>query len=200
MTDGAIELPPIPTDMAIARAVERRVTPTEEATLRILTWAADEHVVIGIAALVAGYQRIVADDDRSRRRAEHILFSSIVACAVPHLIKHVVDRKRPDRTVVPPNRKGIPRSGKPWDSFPSGHAVQIGALAAALRRTGPRWLRPFIWPLGIPLAGTRIVLLAHYPTDVLAGLFLGVTVEKAVTTIRRLASPRGSTPIGPGAD
>jgi membrane-associated phospholipid phosphatase len=185
MTDAAIVLPPTSEDIAAARVVERHVTPTEEAALRVLTWAADEHVVIGVAALVAGYQRIVADDARSRRSAEHILFSSIVACAVPHLIKHIVDRKRPDRTVVPSNRKGIPRSGKPWDSFPSGHAVQIGALAAALRRTGPRWLRPFVWPIGIALAGTRIVLLAHYPTDVLAGLVLGVTVEKGVTAARR---------------
>jgi undecaprenyl-diphosphatase len=103
-----------------------------------------------------------------------------IAGVVPHFLKWTVARERPDRSPVHGNRHGIPKSGNAWDSFPSGHAVHVGALAHATARMSTRWVRPLIWRLAAALAGTRIVLLAHYPSDVIAGLSMGVLIDRLV--------------------
>jgi undecaprenyl-diphosphatase len=103
----------------------------------------------------------------------------VIAAATPHVAKRVVNRTRPDRTVVGIRRHGIPRSGNAHDSFPSGHAVHLAALAAALMRIVPGRWRRVVWPVALSLAATRLGLLAHYPTDVAAGLALGIGIERA---------------------
>jgi hypothetical protein len=76
--------------------------------------------------------------------------------------------ERPDRTRVGARRKDIPKSGKAWDSFPSGHAVHVGALAAAATRMAPQHAS-HVRSSALALAGTPILLLAHHLTDVIAG-------------------------------
>jgi undecaprenyl-diphosphatase len=63
------------------------------------------------------------------------------------------------------------------DSFPSGHALHLGALAAALARTASTPTASIGWVLAFVLASTRLLLLAHYLTDVAAGLVLGAGLE-----------------------
>src|SRR6185437_4331232 len=109
-----------------------------------------------------------------------------------HLLERFVDRERPDRRVVHGWRHGIPRSGNKWDSFPSGHAVQLGALATLGCRLAGRRVRPLLWPAALVLAVTRIVLLAHYASDVAAGLLLGALVGRtAAAALRDLDRGRG---------
>lgn len=57
-------------------------------------------------------------------------------------------------------------------SFPSGHATTVGSIAAVLILFFPR-SRIFVIPLAIWVAATRIVVGAHYPSDVVAGLGFG---------------------------
>jgi hypothetical protein len=57
-----------------------------------------------------------------------MIFSVLVAGAVPHIFKLLVRRRRPDRSIQA-RKNGISRSGNAWDSFPSGHAVHLGAMA-----------------------------------------------------------------------
>jgi membrane-associated phospholipid phosphatase len=78
---------------------------------------------------------------------------------------------------------GIPRSGDAWDSFPSGHALHLGAIAGPLSRLVSKRLRPYVWAGLLGLASTRIMLLAHYASDVVAGLVLGAGLGKAVRKI-----------------
>ena len=106
-----------------------------------------------------------------------------ISSALPHLFKLLVRRRRPDRTLARGRRKGIPRSGNAWDSFPSGHALHVGAIAPSLRRIAPPSLRPAVGPALLGLAASRILLLAHYPTDVIAGLAFGTVIDRAVALL-----------------
>ncbi|BCP53398.1 hypothetical protein K32_20150 [Kaistia sp. 32K] len=59
-----------------------------------------------------------------------------------------------------------------FQSFPSGHATTAGALIAISFLVFPRW-RIGLLILGLLIAGSRVVVGAHYPSDILAGLIFG---------------------------
>jgi undecaprenyl-diphosphatase len=87
--------------------------------------------------------------------------------------------------------RGIPLSGKAEDAFPSGHALHVGALASAATLLPPK-VRDADWVAGTVLVmTTRIVLLAHWFTDVVVGLALGVGVERGVRYLTKPAPVRG---------
>jgi len=175
----------------VARHAEKPL----EKTTSALSWIADEKIVLVAVAGAWLYFRFALRTPRARRCGNQMASDAVIAAALPHLVKRVVDRERPDRKVVGFIRHGIPRSGNRWDSFPSGHAVHVGALASALGRfLPPRW-RLLLWPSAAALAATRLLLLAHYPTDVAAGLLLGAAIDR---TIARLAgeTPQQIVPAG----
>jgi undecaprenyl-diphosphatase len=73
------------------------------------------------------------------------------------------------------------------NSFPSGHAVLLFAVAGALHAVYGRraW---FAWPLAGAAAMTRVYVGAHFPSDVLAGAVLGGAVGfLAAGALRRWA-------------
>jgi membrane-associated phospholipid phosphatase len=113
-----------------------------------------------------------------REEADTMLASVLVAGILPDL-KLLVRRRRPDRTIRG-RRNGIPYSGDAWDSFPSGHAIHLGAMAPSAARLAPKSLRQFVWPTVFCLASTRTLILAHYPSDVAAGLAIGLATNKAL--------------------
>jgi undecaprenyl-diphosphatase len=95
----------------------------------------------------------------------------IVAGLIEFGLKHVVGRPRPVAagTLLAPE----------FDSFPSGHATSVFAVATALASFYPA-LR---WPLYV-LAGAialgRVYLTRHYLSDVLAGAFIGLVIASLV--------------------
>jgi membrane-associated phospholipid phosphatase len=60
-----------------------------------------------------------------------------------------------------------------YASFPSGHAVTSFALAFAVSAIWPR-ARAAMVVYAILIAISRLVLLAHHPSDVVAGALIGV--------------------------
>jgi undecaprenyl-diphosphatase len=64
-----------------------------------------------------------------------------------------------------------------WDveyaSLPSGHAIDAFAIAAAVGALWPG-LRPLMWTYAVAIAVSRVVLTAHFPSDVIAGAVVGV--------------------------
>jgi undecaprenyl-diphosphatase len=62
-----------------------------------------------------------------------------------------------------------------WDSFPSGHAMHWGALVGALGVLSPR-LGAWCAPLAVIVMAARLLVPRHYPTDLLAGVTLGLMV------------------------
>jgi membrane-associated phospholipid phosphatase len=180
-----IRLPPTRADLAASRRIARATGPRTERVLQGVTWLADEKVVLGAATLFWLHARLRTQDRRLAREADRLLCCVAVANVLPHVFKRLVRRRRPDRTVVHRHRHGIPHSGNAYDSFPSGHAVQLGAVATTMLRLVPRRFRRLVWPAITMLAATRIALLAHYPSDVAAGLGFGVLLDKAVRGLSR---------------
>ena len=107
-----------------------------------------------------------------QRAGNHALLVTVAATLLPHALKSIFDQTRPDRTTVMGHIHGVSFSGKRKDAFPSGHALHMGALASAAG-TLPAQPRIMIRAAAIALSLTRVVVLAHWASDVVAGFVLG---------------------------
>ncbi len=175
-----ITVRPTRADIAIANAIASHTDPPAEKVAKVLTWGADEHILNALAAAWWFYAR---SQGRSQRRiTDHVLLTTFVASALPHLLKAIFDQQRPDRLTVRGHWRGVPISGKEFDAFPSGHAVHVGALASAASLL-PKRQRNAVWLVGAGLVATRVLLLAHWTSDVVAGLAIGACTERL---LRRL--------------
>ncbi|MEM9332377.1 MAG: phosphatase PAP2 family protein [Pseudomonadota bacterium] len=99
-----------------------------------------------------------------------IAFSGLAAI----LFKNLIGRARP---VLHENYElwlSSPFAGVyHYASFPSGHSTTVGALAAVLLLIAPRIGYVFV-PVAIWVAISRVAVGAHFPSDIIAGLSLGV--------------------------
>ena len=66
----------------------------------------------------------------------------------------------------------LPERGA-YSSFPSGHSITAAALAFAVSALWPK-ARPAMIVYALVILATRLVLLAHHPSDVVAGALVGV--------------------------
>lgn len=157
---------PTKLDVLIARTVARKTNHRAEAVARRLTWGADEKILLALAA--AGWLATRNKGEPLRRAGSHALLVAATTSLLPHLMKGVFDQARPDRRTVLGHVHGVSFSGKREDAFPPGHALHMGALASA---AGPLPIGPrrAIRALAIGLSLTRIVVLAHWASDVIAG-------------------------------
>ena len=94
------------------------------------------------------------------------------------LLSHVIIRARPTLAQVLQVTEHPSAS-----SFPSGHTIFIVTVTTVLmlclgRRFLPRWAQPIGWALVVVIvvanAISRIYTGAHWPTDVVAGVLIGV--------------------------
>jgi membrane-associated phospholipid phosphatase len=130
------------------------------------------------------------------------LFSAI---ALPGLIVTIVKR------VIGRGRPLVGGSADPflylplgWNveyaSLPSGHATTAFAAAVAIGAMWPK-MRPLLWIYAVVIAISRIVLTAHFPSDVLAGAAVGIAgaaLVRAWFASRELAfAPGENGRIGP---
>jgi hypothetical protein len=167
-----IGLPPTRADLAVTRAAARGATPATERPLQVITWLADEKMVLGGAILLWLYARAVRPEkDLKHRRRIIFCAASLwpVCCRISSNGWFVGDaRIAPSCTAAgtgSPARAmhGIPfRPGMRYISAQS--PVRLPAEACVL----------------LALAASRILLLAHYPSDVAAGLALGVALDKSM--------------------
>jgi membrane-associated phospholipid phosphatase len=172
-----IAVRPTKADIAIAREIARDTGPAAEEVARALTWGADEKVLLVLAA--AGWLASRGRGEPLRRAGNHALLVAVAASLLPHGMKLLFDQTRPDRRTVLGHVHGISFSGKREDAFPSGHALHMGALASAAGAL-PAGPRRAIRALAIGLSLTRVVVLAHWASDVVAGFALGAILERTL--------------------
>jgi undecaprenyl-diphosphatase len=105
---------------------------------------------------------------------EYLFFAVALPVAFSEAIKYVVGRGRPFVGGKANPFNFAPFTGtEAYFSFPSAHSVTAFALALGVASIWPRWRAPmFIYAVAI--AASRLVMLAHHPSDVVGGAVLGL--------------------------
>ncbi|MEM9523536.1 MAG: phosphatase PAP2 family protein [Pseudomonadota bacterium] len=137
-------------------------------------------ILLPFIMLVAAFIEVSARSPSARRNAALTLRLAItlfllmlISGIAVQLFKHSLGRARPTlfEELGPYMFRPYALSFS-FNSFPSGHATTLGALALFLCWLWPA-RRSVVLLATIILAATRVVLGKHYPSDVLAGLLLG---------------------------
>ena len=168
---AAIE-PRFPGDLPVARGVQSLATPWLDTVMEAVSFLGGRLVsIISILLLAAGVAL-------ARRWQEAMAFLAIFPLSgVLAVIKWTVDRPRPSEELV-----RVLENATEY-SFPSGHAYYVVVfygllLAIIVARIHSTWLRRSIALLmltWILLSGvSRVYLGAHWPSDVLGSVALGI--------------------------
>ena len=170
-----VRVRPTEADVEIAQTIAHHTTPLPEEIAKALAWGADEKVLLVLAAI--GWMASRRGGEQLRRAGNHALLVTVASSLLPHGMKLIFDQTRPDRKTVLGHVHGISFSGKRNDAFPSGHALHMGALASAADAL-PSGPRRTVQALAVGLSLTRVVVLAHWASDVVAGFALGAALER----------------------
>ena len=125
-------------------------------------------VLFAVLLLIAWWRARSTGDLRDEARVGWAGIATLLSLLVGQVIGHLVDRARP-YAVLPHVSVLVAKTSDV--SFPSDHALTVGAIAVGL------WLvdRTIGWVaigLALLMAFTRVYVGAHYPGDVAAGLLL----------------------------
>jgi undecaprenyl-diphosphatase len=136
---------------------------------------------------------------RRYRLAWALVAATIAKLVLERVVKAAVTRERPGTSIGPDAelRGDVDVAG---ESFVSGHAVMVAAIACLVVPYVPRRWRPLAWVLVAAVMVGRVYVGAHNPLDVVCGAALGVAIGSclnlafgvpagAVATVRRDVSP-----------
>lgn len=131
--------------------------------------------LLSVAAYILHRARRETRHARSASRLGLYFFLTIAATsALVHLAKLVVGRARPELFAEHGAYDLAPLAFDTlYQSFPSGHSAAVGALFGAFAMLLPRF-RPLFLLGALTIGVSRVVVGAHYPSDVAAGLLLGL--------------------------
>lgn len=173
-------------DAAVYAAIAASETPRLDGAMRQLSEAADNSKLwFAAAAGMAAF-----GGSGGRRAAVRGLASLGVASAVANLAaKPLTRRRRPERREIEElaeRHVPMPRTS----SFPSGHAASAFAFATGAGAAEPA-LSASLRALATLVGYSRVHTGVHYPADVLAGAFIGVS---AAELAGRLLPTRSAVP------
>lgn len=138
-------------------------------------------VTAGLVLLVAGATDWRRHGNRGRSRlalffgqAAYVFAAVALSGIATNLFKIIIGRARPRLFEQFGSLHFEPfTAGYDFASYPSGHSTTAGAVTMILMLWFPK-LRWLILICGLIIAGTRVTVGAHYPSDVVAGLSVGL--------------------------
>jgi undecaprenyl-diphosphatase len=149
--------------------------------LRNATYLGDSRLMIFLIPLLGIYlQRI-----KGWRTALILVIGASSACFSCEAVKHLVNRSRPEVSQMRLEGIKVPTS----PSFPSGHTFSASALYPGIALIMVRFSSSMPLKIALPLFGTvlallvgytRIYLVVHFFSDVVAGLVGGLTFALAM--------------------
>jgi undecaprenyl-diphosphatase len=113
------------------------------------------------------------------RPAIVMALTGVLGLLIYTLLKRVFVRERPFITHTSIDMKAVPLDRY---SFPSGHTLHAVSFAWQATAHFPElgWV---LLPLAALIAGSRVVLGLHYPSDVLAGAAIGAALAELGTSL-----------------
>lgn len=111
---------------------------------------------------------------------EYLLLAVALPVAFTEVVKYVVGRGRPFVGGKANPFNFAPFTGtEAYFSFPSAHSVTAFALAIGVAAIWPRWRIPML-VYAFAILASRLLLLAHHPSDVVGGAVVGILGALAV--------------------
>ena len=162
----------LPADTAVREALLGLATPAVVAAMRLVNYGGDWRVLLpGTLVLLAAFPR-------ARERWWIWLTLMIAAPMTEGLLKIAIARPRPEG---------------PAFGFPSGHATAAAAfcgavlyLSSALPLATRRLVRALAVVAVILVGLARVILRAHWPSDVLGGITLGLALASVAAIVASL--------------
>ena len=162
-------------DLPMAWWAHRELAPSVEAWFNQVTYLGSSQpwLIWGSVALVLC---LLLKMWRRAAEAGLILASVAAAGMLTNLFKAILGRVRPEG-LFQHDLHGFEffHTNYHLTSFPSGHSATIGAAMTALVLLWPR-LSPVWVALAIVVGLSRVMVTAHYPSDVIIGLYVGFAI------------------------
>ena len=138
---------------------------------------------IGAATMVAG---ALVRNERITVAGVRMLAAHQLATSAKNLIKHSLDRTRPERVLDGKeyaSGEGQHESSA-WSSFPSGHTAGAVAVARAIGRDYPRAAVPAL-AIAVVASAIQVPRGKHYVSDVIAGAVIGLAADYVVNRLAK---------------
>ena len=141
-------------------------------------WPVNQVGALAIGPVVA----IIAAITRRWRLAAAALCATVLKLVLERVVKEVVSRGRPGSSIGPDAhlRGDVSSSG---NSFTSGHAILVAAMAAIIAPYLPGRWKVVPWVVVGAVMFARIYVGAHNPLDVICGAGLGVAIGSVLNLI-----------------
>ena len=173
-------------DNRVSDEVQSRRTATTDRIASRTDWFGQPGAVVLSGALLGA--GLIRGNDAVRDTGRDALEASLLTVVEVGVIKSIAGRERPR------DSGGFTRF-KPFssnNSFPSGHAAQVFAVAAVIAEHSNGWLVPTVaYSIATIVAVDRVAQNTHFASDVFAGAVIGgVTGKFLVRRHRRDRDPQ----------
>jgi len=148
---------------------------TDFGTFGWMIYASAFLLLVALIAKRAAQQETVRQRARTvRSLSAYFLLTIGTASVLVHGLKFLIGRARPELMEEYGAYSLTPFTGERlFESFPSGHSTAAGALFGAFAMLMPQF-RPLFFVFATTIGMSRVIVGAHYPSDVAAGLLLGL--------------------------